>query len=58
MLGMIPAIIFVDTIYTTATAKVPKNVAIGTFFLGFSTASAFAAADSKPKNPHNVREMD
>ncbi|CSA31858.1 Uncharacterised protein [Vibrio cholerae] len=28
--------------------------AIGTFFSGFSTASALAHADSKPKNAHNV----
>ena len=36
----------------------PLTVAIGTFFLGFSTASALAAADSKPRNPQRVREID
>ena len=42
----------------TAVIRVPPNTAIGTFFSGFSTASEFAQADSKPRNDHRVIEMD
>ena len=44
--------------YITAAPIVPPITAIGTFFLGLSTASLFAAADSKPKNAHKVIEID
>ena len=56
--GIIPAITFVDAIYTTAAPNVPPNTAIGTFFSGFSTASVLAHADSKPKNDHKVNVIE
>ena len=44
--------------YTYGVSLVIANTAIGTFFSGFSTASAFAQADSNPKNAHNVIEIE
>src|SRR5689334_10013424 len=41
----------------TAAPSVPNRQASGTFFLGFSTASEFCAADSMPRNAHSVSEM-
>src|SRR6476620_12228358 len=41
----------------TAAPSVPIMQASGTFFFGFSTASEFCAADSIPRNAHNVGEM-
>src|SRR6478672_5121070 len=41
----------------TAAPSVPIMQASGTFFFGFSTASEFCAADSIPRNAHNVSEM-
>ena len=41
-----------------AAPNVPPRTAIGTFFSGLSTASELAAADSKPKNAHNVIAME
>src|SRR5882672_28608 len=40
-----------------AAPSVPKRHASGTFFFGSSTASEFCAADSMPRNAHNVSEM-
>ncbi|MNZ98677.1 hypothetical protein D3C78_1179720 [compost metagenome] len=33
---------------------VPPSTAMGTFFSGFSTASALAQADSRPRKAHSV----
>src|SRR5262245_17268249 len=41
----------------TPAPSVPNRHASGTFFLGFSTASEFCAADSMPRNAHKVSEM-
>src|SRR5678815_2610650 len=38
----------------TAAPSVPNRQASGTFFFGFSTAAEFCAADSMPRNAHNV----
>src|SRR5688572_1030289 len=37
---------------------VATSTAMGTFFSGFSTASAFAQADSSPRNAHRVTEIE
>ena len=57
-MGEIPKITFVDKIYIIAAPIVPPITAIGTFFLGFSTASLLAAADSRPKKAHSVIEIE
>src|SRR5215510_14700334 len=41
----------------TAAPSVPNMQARGTFFFGFSTAEEFWAADSMPRNAHNVSAM-
>src|SRR6476659_6950048 len=41
-----------------AAPSVPNMHASGTFFFGFSTASEFCAADSMPRNAHNVSAID
>src|SRR3954470_7374878 len=41
----------------TAAPTVPSMQASGTFRFGFSTAAEFCAADSRPRNAHNVSAM-
>src|SRR4029453_385964 len=41
----------------TAAPRVPNRQANGTSRFGFSTAEEFCAADSMPRNAHNVSEM-
>src|SRR3954465_6885206 len=41
----------------TAAPRMPNKQASGTSRLGFSTADEFCAADSMPRNAHNVSEM-
>src|SRR3954468_20710467 len=41
----------------TAAPAVPSMQASGTSRFGFSTAFEFCAADSRPRNAHNVSEM-
>ena len=42
----------------TATKAVLRKVALGTEVRGFSTASAFTDADSKPRKDHKVKAME
>src|SRR4029453_13278053 len=52
-----PWITVVDRTYTTAAPSVPNMQASGTSRFGFSPAEEFCAADSMPRNAHNVSEM-